>query len=339
MIIVMKKGATKKDIDDVVKRLKDAGVEVHLSEGKFRTIIGAIGDEEVVRGLPLTALPSVEKVMPVLKPYKLVSREFKEEEDTVIEVNGVSIGQGTIAVMAGPCSVETENQVISTARAVKDLGACILRGGAFKPRTSPYSFRGLGEEGLKILKKASSEVGIPVVTEVMEIRQIKLVEKYADIFQVGARNMQNFNLLSELGKSEKPVLLKRGFSNTVEELLTSAEYIAREGNDRIILCERGIRTFESSVRNSLDISSVPVLKSLTHLPVIVDPSHAAGRRDIIPDLSLAAIAAGADGLLIEVHPNPSEALCDGPQSLNFNEFSVLMDRIKEISKIFRKKLS
>ncbi len=337
MIIVMKEGATQEQIDEVVEKLKKAGVESHISVGKYRTVIGVIGDEELVSMLPLTAFPGVEKVMPVLKPYKLVSREF-QHEDTVIKVKDSVVGGGVFAVIAGPCSVESREQVVETAKEVKKAGATFLRGGAYKPRTSPYSFQGLGEEGLKYLRDASQETGLPVVTEVMEIRQIDIVEKYTDIFQIGARNMQNFNLLTEIGKRKKPVLLKRGFSNTVEELLTSAEYIARGGNREIILCERGIRTFENATRNTLDISAIPVLKTLTHLPVIVDPSHSAGRADIVPELSYAALAAGADGIIVEVHPNPAEALCDGPQSITPEIFSQMMDTLRKIASCIGKKI-
>lgn len=337
MIIVMKEDATQEQVDELVEKLKKAGVEVHISVGKYRTVIGVIGDEELVSMLPLTAFPGVEKVMPVLKPYKLVSREF-QHEDTVIRVKDSVIGGGVFAVIAGPCSVESREQVVETAKAVKKAGATFLRGGAYKPRTSPYSFQGLGEEGLEYLKVASEETGLPVVTEVMEIRQIDTVEKYTDIFQIGARNMQNFNLLIEIGKREKPVLLKRGFSNTIEELLMSAEYIARGGNRKIILCERGIRTFENSTRNTLDISAIPVLKRLTHLPVIVDPSHSAGRSDIVPELSYAALAAGADGIIVEVHPNPAEALCDGPQSITPEVFSKMMGTLKKIASAVGKEI-
>lgn len=330
MIIVLKQGATEEEINRVIERIRAEGLEVHISRGKYRTILGVIGDEEKVSTLPLEAYPVVEKVMPVMKPYKLVSLEFRDEP-TVVRVNGVLIGPPRFTVMAGPCSVESEEQVLDTARAVRRAGAQVLRGGAYKPRTSPYSFRGLGEEGLKILRKAADETGMPVVTEVMDVRQIELVVQYTDILQIGARNMQNFNLLSEVGKTDRPVLLKRGFSNTIEELLMAAEYIAREGNDSIILCERGIRTFENATRNTLDISAIPVLKKLTHLPVVVDPSHAAGRADIVPELCYAAAAAGADGLLIEVHPDPARALCDGPQSLNFQTFERLMQNLKKIA--------
>jgi 3-deoxy-7-phosphoheptulonate synthase len=338
MIIVLKPHVTDEQIRSVAERIREHGLDVHISRGKFRTIVGVIGDEEIIRALPLEAWPEVEKVMPVLKPYKLVSLEFKTEP-TVVKVRDVEIGAGNFVVMAGPCSVESKEQLLETAKAVKAAGAKILRGGAFKPRTSPYSFQGLGLEGLKLLKEVSELTGLPVVTEVMDVRHIEAVAEYADILQIGARNMQNFNLLSEVGRAGKPVLMKRGFSNTVEELLMAAEYIAREGNDQIILCERGIRTFETSTRNTLDISAVPVLKRLTHLPVVIDPSHAAGRSDIVPELCLAAIAVGADGLLVEVHPDPKNALCDGPQSLNFKQFELMMQELKMVAGALKRKLA
>lgn len=337
MIIVLKPEISEEQINKIAEKIRSHGLDVHISKGKFRTIIGVIGDEELIRSLPLEAWPEVEKVMPVLKPYKLVSLEFKQEP-TVVRVMNAEIGGGTFTVMAGPCSVESREQLLKTALAVKEAGAKVLRGGAYKPRTSPYSFQGLGVEGLKLLKEAKEKTGLPVVTEVMDVRQIEPVSEHADILQIGARNMQNFNLLSEVGKAGKPVLLKRGFSNTVEELLMAAEYIAREGNDQIILCERGIRTFETSTRNTLDISAIPVLKRLTHLPVVVDPSHAAGRSDIVPELSLAALAAGADGIIVEVHPDPKNALCDGPQSLDIDQFVLMMKEIKEVATALKRKV-
>lgn len=337
MIIVLKSSATEEEIQEIVEKIKEEGLDVHISRGKFRTIIGVIGEEEAIRNLPFEAWPAVEKVMPVLKPYRLVSLEFKQEP-SVVNIEGVEIGGGTFTVMAGPCSVESREQLMKTALSVKEAGAKVLRGGAFKPRTSPYSFQGLGVEGLKLLKEVKEATGLPVVTEVMDVRQIDSVAEHADILQIGARNMQNFNLLSEVGKSGKPVLLKRGFSNTVEELLMAAEYIAREGNEEIILCERGIRTFESATRNTLDISAIPVLKRLTHLPVVVDPSHAAGRSDIVPELCLAALAAGADGVLVEVHPDPKSALCDGPQSLDLDQFSVMMKEVERVAAALGRKV-
>jgi 3-deoxy-7-phosphoheptulonate synthase len=336
MIIVMKKGAKDEDIKHIVDKLHEFGLEAHISKGKYRTVIGVIGDEEKIMELPLTAYPGVEKVMPVMKPFKLVSREFKEE-DTSIKVRNSVIGPPYFAAIAGPCSVENEEQILSIARAVKEKGATFLRGGAFKPRTSPYSFQGLGKKGLELLAQAREETGLPIVTEVMEARDVELVAEYADVLQIGARNMQNFLLLTEVGKQEKPVLLKRGFSNTVEEWLMAAEYVAKAGNDEIILCERGIRTFEKYTRNTLDISSVPLVKTLSHLPVIVDPSHASGRQDLIEPLSLAALAAGADGIMVEVHINPEEALSDGAQSITPEKFGTLVQKLKEVASFFNRR--
>ncbi len=337
MIIVMREGATETEIQDVITRLEEAGVEVHVSQGKFRTILGAIGDEEQVSVIPLTAFSGVEKVMPVLKPYKLVSREFREE-DSVIEVGSSSIGGRGFALVAGPCSVETEEQMRAVAKAVAAAGGSFLRGGAYKPRTSPYNFQGLGEAGLELLASVREETGLPIVTEVMDTRQMELVAQYADVLQIGARNMQNFTLLMEAGTMAKPVLLKRGFSNTVEELLMAAEYIARGGNRDIILCERGIRTFETITRNTMDVSAIALLKQLSHLPVLADPSHAAGRTDLIKPLTFAALAAGADGVMIEVHPRPTEALCDGPQSLDLDEFAALAKELASFADFFGRPL-
>ncbi|MDI6799135.1 MAG: 3-deoxy-7-phosphoheptulonate synthase [Actinomycetota bacterium] len=337
MIVIMKDSASNQEIDHVIEKLDELKLEVHISRGKFRTIIGIIGEEEMVSAIPLEAFPGVERVVPVLKPYRLVSREFSSD-DTVIEVNGSLIGGGNFAVIAGPCSIESEEQAIETARSVKAAGATMYRGGAFKPRTSPYSFQGLGLEGLKILAEARKETGLPIVTEVMDTRDVDAVTTYSDILQIGARNMQNFQLLTEVGKQHKPVVLKRGFSNTIEEFLMAAEYVAKGGNQEIILCERGIRTFEPYTRNTLDISAIPLLKGLSHLPVIVDPSHATGRRDLVGPLSLASIAAGADGLMIEVHQDPESALCDGPQSLNPQEFTELMKEISSLVKNFSKRI-
>lgn len=336
MIVVMKEGAAAEQIDHVIEKLQTAGVETLVSRGKYRTVINCIGDEERVAALPLTVLPGVEKVMPVLKPFRMVSREFKGE-DTVIRIRDAVIGGGAFTLIAGPCSVETEEQILVTAKAVKEAGATLLRGGAFKPRSSPYSFQGLGEEGLKILARAREETGLPIVTEVMDARDIELVARYADVLQIGARNMQNFLLLTEVGQQVKPVLIKRGFSNSIEECLMAAEYVAKGGNDEIVLCERGIRSFETYTRNTLDISAVPLFKSLSHLPVIIDPSHAAGRADLIEPLTLAALAAGADGAIIEVHPDPEEALCDGQQSLTPVDFKQLTEKIARAAPIFGKK--
>jgi 3-deoxy-7-phosphoheptulonate synthase len=330
MIIVLRPDATKEQVDHIVERIKSLGLSVHISKGKERTILGAIGDESVLEGQPLEVLPGVEKVMPILKPYKVVSREFKGE-DTVIYVNGIKIGGKQIQIIAGPCSIETRELLFDAAKKVKKAGARFLRGGAFKPRTSPYAFQGLGEEGLRYLADARKKTGMPVVTELMDPRDIGIVYEHTDIIQIGARNMQNFRLLTEVGRLDKPVLLKRGLSATIKEFLMSAEYIAAEGNHKIILCERGIRTFETAVRNTLDLSAVPVLKEETHLPVIVDPSHAVGRWDFVAPLAKAAIAVGADGLMIEVHSDPENALCDGAQSLKPDKFAALMKDLKKIA--------
>ncbi|MCR4287552.1 MAG: 3-deoxy-7-phosphoheptulonate synthase [Deltaproteobacteria bacterium] len=331
MIIVFRKDATDKEIEHVAEKIKNAGLAVHVSKGKERTIIGAIGDEGLLAPIPLDALPGVEKVMPILKPYKLVSREFRKE-DSVIEAGGVKIGDTGFVVIAGPCSVESRDSLIDTAKLVKAAGARILRGGAFKPRTSPYDFQGLGVEGLKFLADARKETGLPIISELMDPRDTELLCEYVDIVQIGARNMQNFRLLTEVGRQKKPVLLKRGLSATIKELLMSAEYIAAQGNSKIILCERGIRTFETATRNTLDISAVPVLKQETHLPVFIDPSHAVGRWDLVLPIARAAVAVGADGLMIEVHSDPENALCDGAQSLKPKKFAILMEEVRSVAK-------
>ncbi|MBD3264905.1 MAG: 3-deoxy-7-phosphoheptulonate synthase [Candidatus Omnitrophica bacterium] len=331
MIIVFKKGAKNEEIDNLIKRVEDLGLKPMVSKGTERTIVGVIGPEDVIRLHPLDVFPGVDKVMPVLAPYKLVSREFKQEDSIIKIRDGVEIGSNRIVIIAGPCSIETEEQLKGVAASVKDSGASILRGGAFKPRTSPYTFQGLGEEGLKILKSISEELGIPTATEVMDTRDVELIDRYADIFQIGARNMQNFNLLKEIGQTKKPVILKRGLSATIKELLMSAEYILSEGNFNVILCERGIRTFEDFTRNTLDVSAVPAIKMLSHLPVIVDPSHAAGKWGMVSPLSKAAVASGCDGLLIEVHSNPQEALSEGSQQLLPENFSELVEKLKKIS--------
>ncbi len=330
MIIVFKKSATEEEISHVVDRIKSLGLAVHLSKGEERTIIGAIGDESLLASTPLEALPGVEKVMPILKPYKVVSRDFKAEP-TVIDVMGTKIGAKEVRVIAGPCSVETMDLLKDCATKVKEGGASFLRGGAFKPRTSPYSFQGLGEEGLKFLAEAKKETGLPIVSELMDPRDIELLCEYVDIIQIGARNMQNFRLLTEVGRVKKPVLLKRGLAATIKEFLMSAEYIASQGNTDIILCERGIRTFETATRNTLDLSAVPVLKQETHLPVFIDPSHATGKWSLVTPLSMAAVAVGADGLMIEVHSDPENALCDGEQSLKPAKFAELMKMIGGIA--------
>lgn len=337
MIVVMNQGADKKDVESVINKLEKSGFQVHLSEGVERTIIGAIGDKTRLGTLALEAMPGVEKVVPILAPFKLASRNFKSE-NTVVTVGDIKIGGDDIHVMAGPCAVESKEQLMEAAFRVKEAGATILRGGAFKPRTSPYSFQGLEEKGLEILAEAREATGLYIVTEVMDARILPMIAEYADILQIGARNMQNFFLLREVATAGKPVLLKRGPSATVEEWLMAAEYIISGGNQQVILCERGIRSFETHTRNTLDLTAVPVLKHLSHLPVIVDPSHAIGKWRYVPPMARAAIAAGADGLLIEVHPNPSEALCDGPQSLTPENFKFLMDEVRQVSKIMNRNL-
>ena len=319
MMIVMKEHATEEEIAHVIERIEAAGAKAHPSRGEFVTVIGAIGDDrEIIASLSLEGEPGVEKVVPILKPFKLVSREFRG--GAIVEVGGRRFGGGWFGLIAGPCTVESREQTLTTARVVKAAGAAVLRGGAFKPRTSPYTFQGLGLPALAILAEAREETGLPIVTEVMDARQLEDVVEVADMIQLGARNMQNFDLLKEVGRTDTPVLLKRGISATIEEWLLSAEYIAREGNDQIVLCERGIRTFETATRSTLDISAVPVVQSLSSLPVIVDPSHAAGKRDLILPMARAAVVAGADGLIVEVHPTPETALCDGPQALHADRF-------------------
>ncbi len=338
MIIVLKPDATEEQINHIVEKLKGFGLQIHMSKGEERTIIGAIGDERVLANQPLEIFPGVEKVMPILQPFKLVSREFKKE-DTIIEFeNGVKIGGKKIHVMAGPCAIESRELLIQIAEDVKGAGASFIRGGAFKPRTSPYTFQGLGEEGLKYLSEAKSKTGLLVITEVMDPRDIELILPYTDIIQIGTRNMQNFRLLTEVGGYDKPVLLKRGLAATIKEFLMSAEYIMAKGNTKVMLCERGIRTFETYTRNTLDISAIPVIKKLSHLPVIVDPSHGVGKWDLVAPMAKAAVAAGADGLIIEVHPNPEEAFSDGEQSLKPKAFKELMKDLKVIAKAVGREL-
>jgi 3-deoxy-7-phosphoheptulonate synthase len=336
MIIVMKRKADEKELENVIKWIESVGYKIHLSKGVERTIIGAVGDERGKVALKAAEnMPGVEKVMPILAPYKLASRESKEG-NTVIKIGDIEIGGPRCVVMAGPCAVESPEQLMEAAEVVKKAGASMLRGGAFKPRTSPYSFQGMGEEGLRLLADTREKTGLPVVTEAMSAEEVQLVERYADVIQIGARNVQNFALLKAAGLAKKPVLLKRGMMTTLEELLMSAEYILASGNDEVILCERGIRTFETAMRNTLDISAVPVLKDKTHLPVIVDPSHAIGQWQFVLPLAKAAVAVGADGLLIEVHPDPDHALCDGAQSLKPERFALLMEEIESIAQIARK---
>jgi len=331
MIVEMKRGASQAEVDQVVERARSFGFDVQLNLGTEKVVVAVLGsDTGKVQTDAFAVLPGVQSVTRVMKPYKLASREFHPRPSRV-NVSGVEIGGQRIVVMAGPCAVETESQLIETAAAVQECGGLILRGGAFKPRTSPFSFQGLGKEGLEMLSKVKREFGLPIITEVVDVHDIELMVEHADIIQVGARNMQNFSLLKELSKLKHPVLLKRGLSATVTEWLTAADYLMAGGNRRVVLCERGIRTFEDSIRFSMDISSIPVIKSVSHLPVIVDPSHAAGRAEYVPGLAKAAIAAGADGLLIEVHPDPSQALVDGLQSLNIPAFKKLMAELKPVA--------
>jgi 3-deoxy-7-phosphoheptulonate synthase len=329
-IIVMRRDATRADIDHVVERLRDIGAEAHVSEGQIRTIIGAVGDRAIIQQLPWEAFPGVERAVPVLKPYKFVSRDF-HPDDSVVEVGGVPVGAGPVVVIAGPCAVENRDQLFTTAAAVQKAGARILRGDAFKPRTSPYAFQGLGEKGLQLLAEARDELGMPFVAEVLDPRDVELVSAYADLVRIGARNMANFTLLAEVGRQPKPVMLKRGFTATIDEWLNAAEYVYKEGNHEVILCERGIRTFEQQTRNTLDISAVPVVEALSHLPVIVDPSHSAGRSALVPALTRAAVAAGADGVMIDVHPTPETAQVDGGQALLPDQFAELMDQVRAVA--------
>jgi 3-deoxy-7-phosphoheptulonate synthase len=329
MIIVMEARASKAEIRTVIGKIKELGYTPHTIHGKTRKVIGAIGDERGKFVLQsLESLPGVERVVPILKPYKLASREVKPERTVIRIAPGVTVGDRQLLIIAGPCSVESEQQMVDTARAVKAAGAHVLRGGAFKPRTSPYAFQGLAEKGLKILRSAGDKAGMPVVTEVMNPIDVELVADYADILQVGARNVQNFSLLKRIGKSKRPILLKRGMMTTITEYLMSAEYCLSEGSRQVILCERGIRTFEDATRNTLDLSCIPVLRERTHLPVIVDPSHGTGHAAYVPPMARAAVAAGADGLMIEVHPTPEKALSDGPQSLTFDKFREMMESLK-----------
>jgi 3-deoxy-7-phosphoheptulonate synthase len=338
MIIVLKPNSTSEQIDHIVERIQELGFKPHLSRGEQRTIIGVIGDENKLQAEPLAAIPGVEQVLPILKPFKLASREF-HKQDSVVQVGRVKIGGGFLAMIAGPCAVESAAVLDEIAERVKAAGANILRGGAFKPRTSPYSFQGLGEEGLKILRETGAKHDLPVVTEVMDPRQVELVERYADMFQIGARNMQNFDLLREVGQTRKPVLLKRGMSATVKDLLMSAEYVLSEGNHQLVMCERGVRSFEDSTRNMLDMSAVPNVKGQSHLPIIVDPSHATGRPDLIPSMARAAVAAGADGVHVEVHSCPEKAMSDGPQALLPKQYAALMEDLRRLATAVGKSIS
>ncbi len=332
LIIVMSATASPENVAHVVQRLEDIGAEAHVSEGRSRTVIGAVGERQTVEQMPWEAFSGVERAVPVLKPFKFVSRDF-QASDSVVEVGTALIGGGHLAPIAGPCAVETRDQLFASAEAVARAGATILRGDAFKPRTSPYAFQGLGEKGLELLAEAREEFGLPFVAEVLDPRDVELVSSYADLIRVGTRNMANFTLLSELGKQTKPVLLKRGFTATIEEWLNAAEYIYKEGNHDVVLCERGIRTFETATRNTLDISAVPVLKGLSHLPVVVDPSHSGGRRALVAPLTRAAVACGADGFMVDVHPEPENALVDGAQAIVPDEFAELMDDVRALAAV------
>jgi 3-deoxy-7-phosphoheptulonate synthase len=339
MMIVMKPGATEDEIAHVVARVQSVGARAHVSTGDEITVIGAIGDREHVARLELEGVAGVAQVVPILKPYKLSSAQLRNGERSVFEIGGRKVGGGHFALVAGPCTVESREQLLDAAHAVKDGGATMLRGGAYKPRTSPYAFQGLGQEGLRLLAEAKAETGMPIVTELMDVRDIEAVIEVADVVQIGARNMQNYTLLSEVGRAGIPVMIKRGLSATLEELLMAAEYVLKEGNEQVMLCERGIRTFETAYRFTLDLMAVPVLQQMSHLPVIVDPSHAAGRRDLVGPLSLAAAAVGADGIIVEVHPNPEEAICDGPQQLRADEFAEYAGLVEQAAQLAGKALS
>jgi len=342
MMIVMKETASDEEVEAVVEKIERAGALAHRSRGARVTVIGAIGDVEqdvTVEGLGLEGQPGVDRVVPILKPYKLASAQFNHGERSVLDIAGRKVGGEHFAMIAGPCTVESRDQMMETARVVRDAGATLLRGGAYKPRTSPYAFQGLGQEGLRLLAEAKAETGLPIVTELMDVSDLDAVLEVADVIQIGARNMQNYPLLAEIGRSGCPALLKRGLSATLDELLMAAEYILKEGNPNVMLCERGIRTFENAYRFTLDLMAVPVLKELSHLPVIVDPSHAAGRRDLVTPLSLAAAAVGADGIIVEVHPNPDEAICDGPQQLKAEEFAAFSRAVEQAAALAGKALS
>ncbi len=332
MIIVLKPSATKEEIDHIVGMIEKVGLKTNISSGETQTIIGVIGDKTKLADSPIASLASVDSIVQVSKPYKLASRDF-HPDDTVIEVNGIKIGGGSLGIIAGPCSIENETQLMTIAAAIKEAGGNILRGGAFKPRSSPYTYQGMGEEGLKLLKKAGKEFKMPVITEVMDTATVGLIAGYVDILQIGTRNAQNFSLLREVGKMNKPVVLKRGMAQTIEEWLMSAEYIMSEGNQEVILCERGIRTFETATRNTLDLIAVPVVKEKTHLPIIVDPSHAAGKWQYVVPMALAAIVAGADGIMVEVHHEPETAVSDGAQSLKPDRFNFMMSELKKIASV------
>jgi 3-deoxy-7-phosphoheptulonate synthase len=339
MMIVMKSTATEQEVQAVIERVESVGARAHPSRGEELTVIGAIGDREHIARLELEGAPGVDRVVPIMKPYKLASAQIKHGSRTVLDIAGRKVGGNNFAMIAGPCTVESREQTLETARVVRDAGATLFRGGAYKPRTSPYAFQGLGQEGLRLLREAKEQTGLPIVTEVMDVRDLEQVLEVADVLQIGARNMQNYTLLAEVGRSGRPALIKRGLSSTLEELLMAAEYVLKEGNESVMLCERGIRTFETAYRFTLDLMAVPVLKELSHLPVIVDPSHAAGRRDLVLPLSLAAAAAGADGIIVEVHPRPDEAICDAAQQLVADEFADYAERVQQAAAIAGKAFS
>jgi 3-deoxy-7-phosphoheptulonate synthase len=339
MMIVMKAAATDEEVQAVVERVEGVGARAHVIQGDELTVIGAIGDAEHVGRLDLEAAPGVDHMVPISKPYKLASSQIKHGQRSVLDIAGRKVGGDHFAMIAGPCTVESRGQVLETARAVNQAGATLFRGGAYKPRTSPYAFPGLGQEGLRLLAEAKAETGLPIVTEVMDARDLEPVLEVADVIQVGARNMQNYTLLSEIGRSGCAVLIKRGLSSTLEELLMAAEYVLKEGNEAVLLCERGIRTFETAYRFTLDLMAIPVLQEMTHLPVIVDPSHAAGRRDLVTPMSLAAAAAGADGIIVEVHPAPDEAICDAAQQLAAGEFATYLGQVRAAAAVAGKRLS
>ncbi|HUO71400.1 MAG TPA: 3-deoxy-7-phosphoheptulonate synthase [Solirubrobacteraceae bacterium] len=327
MMIVMKATASDEEVQGVIERVESAGARAHPIYGEELTVIGAIGDLEHTSRLELEGAPGVDRMMPIMKPYKLASAQLKDGARTVLEIGGRKLGGEHFAIIAGPCTVESREQTLTAAHAVAAAGGAMFRGGAYKPRTSPYAFQGLGQEGLRLLQEAKEQTGLPIVTELMDLRDLEPVLEAADVIQIGARNMQNYTLLTEVGRAGTPVLLKRGLSSTLEELLMAAEYVLKEGTEAVMLCERGIRTFEPAYRFTLDLTAVPVLKELSHLPVIVDPSHAAGRRKLVTPLSLAAAAAGADGIIVEVHPEPDEAICDGPQALRADEFATYVELV------------
>ena len=339
MMIVMKEGATEEEIAHVVERVEQVGCTAHVSQGELLTVIGAIGDRDKDQQLSLEGTPGVDHVVPIAKPYKLASRQLKDGADSILEIGGRKVGGTNFALMAGPCTVENRDQMLASADSVAAAGATMLRGGAYKPRTSPYSFQGLGREGLRLLAEAKDRTGLPIVTELLDLRDLDDVLGVADVIQIGARNMQNYSLLAEVGKSGRPALLKRGLSATVEELLMASEYILKEGNENVMLCERGIRTYETAYRFTLDLLAVPALKEQTHLPVIVDPSHAPGRRDWVESMSLAAVAAGADGIIVEVHNDPDRAICDAAQQVPTSDFSELTSKIESIAGVVGKTVS